>query len=307
MLAGGAGLLAPACRSARAASSPGPAAAPSAAPLPATRPAVPDHADAADALHADLDRIFDDPLLARALLAVRVDALDDGRTLYVKNADTLVMPASNMKIVTMAVAAETLGWGYRYITRLEAAGRVADGTLHGDLVVVGGGDPSIGSPDAGDAALFGEWAEALHHAGIDRVDGRIIGDDRAFADEGPGAGWSWDYLADGYAAPTSALSYNENVSVVHISPGAEAGAPAIVSVTPPGHQLNIANHVVTAARGTTATITFQPPAWNDDARARRQNPGRERAYRADGGRARSHEVFCRSAAHGSRDERHRCA
>ncbi len=220
------------------------------------RPTVPDHADAADALHGDLDRIFDDPALTRALVAVRVDALDDGRTLYVKNADTLVMPASNMKIVTMAVAAERLGWGYRYRTRLEAAGPVAGGTLRGDLVVVGSGDPSIGSPDSGDPRLFEDWAGALRRAGIERIDGRIIGDDRAFAHEGPGAGWSWDYLADGYAAPTSALSYNENVDVVHISPGTEAGAPAIASVTPPGHLLGVENHVVTAARGTSATISF---------------------------------------------------
>ena len=55
-------------------------------------------------LTATLDEIFADPVLARAVVGVRVESLRDGRVIYSRNAATHVVPASNMKIVTMAVA-----------------------------------------------------------------------------------------------------------------------------------------------------------------------------------------------------------
>ena len=187
------------------------------------------------ALAADLDRIFSDPILARALMGVRVESLRTGQTLYQRDSGKLVVPASNMKIVTMAVAAERLGWDFTYETKLEATGVNRDGVLQGDLVVTGTGDPSIGSHDSGPAMLFDQWGDALVKAGIGRVNGRIIGDDSAFDDDGIGPGWAWDYLADGYAARSGALSYNENVAVVRMTTGPPAGTlPRIVTASLPG-------------------------------------------------------------------------
>jgi D-alanyl-D-alanine carboxypeptidase/D-alanyl-D-alanine-endopeptidase (penicillin-binding protein 4) len=164
------------------------------------------------------------------------------------------MPASNLKIATLAVAADRLGWDHRFETRLEAVGMVQAGVLDGDLVVTGVGDPTIGSGDAGHAPLFLEWAEALRAAGITRVDGDVIGDDNAFDDETLGAGWAWDYLAAGYAAPVSALSYNENVAVVRIAPAMVVGSPAVVTLTPPGHRLELTNQVATLPSGSATAI-----------------------------------------------------
>jgi len=203
-----------------------------------------------------LDDIFSDPILARALMAVRVESLRTGDVIYQRNSDKLVMPASNMKLLTMSVAAEKLGWDFKYETTLYAAGTVRDGVLNGDLVVVGGGDPTIGAEDPHGASLFDEWADALLRAGIRRVQGRLIGDDNAFDDDGIGPGWSWDDLADGYAARSSALSYNENVAVVRITPGAMPGAPATVALTPNGHLLNVTSQVMTADRGVSTSIQF---------------------------------------------------
>jgi D-alanyl-D-alanine carboxypeptidase/D-alanyl-D-alanine-endopeptidase (penicillin-binding protein 4) len=166
------------------------------------------------------------------------------------------MPASTMKIVTVAAAADRLGWGYRYRTALETAGTVEDGVLHGDLIVTGTGDPSIGSPDAGHAPLFLEWAGALRAHGITTVEGRLIGDDDLFDDERLGAGWAWDYLGSGYAAPSGALSYNENVAVLHVSPARTAGQPAIIQASPPGHLLEIANEVTTGEPGSSPTLAL---------------------------------------------------
>jgi D-alanyl-D-alanine carboxypeptidase/D-alanyl-D-alanine-endopeptidase (penicillin-binding protein 4) len=197
------------------------------------------------ALVSDLNQIFDAPVLARALVGVRVESLARPGVIYERNANSLVMPASNLKLFTLAASAERLGWNFTLETRVEAAGTIADGALRGDLVVVGGGDPSIGSQDFGAAPMFSEWADALKQAGIRRVDGRLLGDDHFFDQANLGAGWAWDYLADGYAAPVGGLSYNENVAVVRIWPGEAPGEPVRVEVSPPGHQLEITNALKT--------------------------------------------------------------
>ena len=208
-------------------------------------------------LSTDLDAIFDDPILSRAVVGVHVESLRDGRVLYSRTAGARVLPASSLKIVTAAVAAERLGWDHRFETRLEISGTVVDGVLHGNVFVVGGGDPTLGARDLAGGPLFEEWASALREAGITGVTGAIIGDDNAFDDEPLGAGWAWDYLADGYAAPSGALSYNENVVVLRVVPADTPGAPAHVEFGPPGHGLRLANHVFTGAAGTPASLSVQ--------------------------------------------------
>ena len=108
------------------------------------------------------------------------------------------------------------------------------GVLTGDLVVVGGGDPTIVSNDAGPAAVFAEWAAALRAAGISRVNGRLIGDDSYFDDDSFGMGWSWDDLVYGYSTGVTGLSYNENQITLRVSPGATPGAAAVIDARPAG-------------------------------------------------------------------------
>src|ERR1051326_7508706 len=102
--------------------------------------------------------------------------------------------------------------------------------------------------------LFREGAGALVAAGIRRIDGRVIGDDNAFDDEGLGAGWAWDYLADGYAAPSGALSYNENTVTLRVAPPAAEGQPAIIDVAPPGSQFQPLTTVTTGAPGSGTAV-----------------------------------------------------
>ena len=132
--------------------------------------------------------------MAHAQWAVDVRSIDKNQKLFSLNADKLMMPASNMKILTLATAAEVLGWDARMTTTLEASGPVEDGVLRGDLFVRGGGDPTINTREDVGAAVFSSWIAALREAGIKAIEGRIIGDDQAFDDENLGGGWAWDYL-----------------------------------------------------------------------------------------------------------------
>jgi D-alanyl-D-alanine carboxypeptidase/D-alanyl-D-alanine-endopeptidase (penicillin-binding protein 4) len=93
-------------------------------------------------LQRDIDALLAGPALERTLWGVLVKPVDRDEIVYSLNAGKLMTPASTMKVVTLAAAAEKLGWDYTYSTRLFAAGTIDNGGLHGDLVVVGSGDPT---------------------------------------------------------------------------------------------------------------------------------------------------------------------
>ncbi len=171
--------------------------------------------------------------------------MDRDETLYEQNAQKLVMPASALKVVTLSVGADQLGWDYRYHTRLLTVGDVADGVLQGHLLVVGSGDPTLEDWDGSASALFGQWADLLKARGIHRITGSVVGDDDAFRDDGIGAGWAWDDLGYSYATSAGALQFNENTAQLLITPAAMAGEPPTVEVRPASARLTIDNRAMT--------------------------------------------------------------
>ncbi len=179
-----------------------------------------------------------------------------GEHLYSLNAGRWMMPASNMKIVTLAAAAETLGWDYRFRTTLEALGSITNGVLHGDLIVRGNGDPTIGSRNDRAEGVFQEWIAALGAAGVSAIEGRIVGDDQSFDEEGLGAGWAWDYLQYRYAAPVGALEINENSASLDVLPGSWQGAPAVLRLAP-GSGLTLRNRAITCPPGSQDAIEYR--------------------------------------------------
>ncbi len=224
---------------------------PAPVPSPQTRSSV-------QRLQDTIDAALASPGLTRGTWGITVQSLTSGDTLYARNAGALMMPASTMKIVTLAAAAERLGWNFTFETRIARAGAVEAGLLSGDLVVVGSGDPSIDDWDGAATRTFGSWADRLKDAGILRVSGRLIGDDNAFDAEAIGAGWAWDDLAASYATGTGALQFNENTAQVMIAPGAVAGAPAIVSAVQPAAGLVLKNFATTSGADRPAGITLRP-------------------------------------------------
>ncbi len=140
--------------------------------VPEPRPARPGAAATApvgiEALRADLGRVFENPAFGRMQWAVLVQSLASGETVFDENASKLMMPASNMKILTLAVAAERLGWDYTYETTLVTAAPVVGGVLKGDLIVVGTGDPTIGGRGGSATRVFEDLGRSAPGGGPDR-------------------------------------------------------------------------------------------------------------------------------------------
>ncbi|MCX6545642.1 MAG: D-alanyl-D-alanine carboxypeptidase/D-alanyl-D-alanine-endopeptidase [Acidobacteria bacterium] len=226
-------------------------------PRPAVTPQLPSGPlPGAAALQSDLSSIFQAPAFGNAVWGVLVRSLKTGDTLFALNPRTLLMPASNMKVVTMAAAGETLGWDRTFKTTLLATGPIEQGVLKGDLVVVGSGDPSLGGRPTAGNTIFDAWAADLRAKGISAIQGRIIGDDRAFEPQGLGAGWAWDFLDAAYATPTGGLNFNENTVQVTVKPGAAAGDFAAVESAPGGHDLVIENAAWTSAATAEVAISL---------------------------------------------------
>ena len=104
--------------------------------------------------------------------------------------------------------------------------------------------------------MLDEWAAALRAAGITRIDGRIVGDDQLFDDDGIGPGWAWDYLQYGYAAPVGALQFNENLAMLTVRPAAQAGDPALATITD-GSGFTLITRVATTAAGSPSSIDYK--------------------------------------------------
>ncbi len=192
------------------------------------------------------------------LWGVSVRSLTPGFDLsYQRNAATLLHPASNAKLLTLSAAAARLGWEFRFETLVRATATPdGEGTIHGDLVVVGSGDPTIGRQFGGGQTLAA-WAEQLWQLGIRRIDGQVIGDASAFHGTSFGDGWQWDDLPFSYAAPVSALSYNENTAEFVFAPGASDGELARVTSTDAAAAgIDVSNEVRTVASASARRLSI---------------------------------------------------
>jgi D-alanyl-D-alanine carboxypeptidase/D-alanyl-D-alanine-endopeptidase (penicillin-binding protein 4) len=208
-------------------------------------------------LTADLDRIFDDPATARGQWGVQVRSLSTGRTVYSRNAERLLVPASNIKVLTGAAILEMLTPEYRWITTVSTSGRVVNGVLQGSLVVSGTGDPTFSERFyPGDArAVFREWADSLRARGITRVSGGIIAVDTAFTGPIYGRGWMWDDLLDASSAPYAALQFNDNIISIGLYPSAATLQPGVVVVSPVTQAVRVVNDTRTSEAGSQNSIS----------------------------------------------------
>lgn len=137
-----------------------------------------------------------------------------GEVVYERDADRALIPASTHKLVTAALALETLGGEHRLRTEAHATGPVEDGILRGDLIVVGGGDPALGDPLWGRVlpqrprTPLEALAAGVADAGIREVHGQVIGVASVLPWQPEAPGWPSRYLSQGDTTRSSGLTVN---------------------------------------------------------------------------------------------------
>ncbi len=179
-----------------------------------------------------------DTVLHHALWGIKVMNPANGDIVVSYNEDASMSPASNMKLVTTGLTLLTLGPDYRYETHLKYDGEIAaDSVLTGNLYIVGGGDPTLGSdafPETTPDSVFNHWTKALKEAGIKRITGSIIVDPTTvFDEEYRPSTWALGDITTGYGSGLSGLQFSDNLFNVTIVPGAKEGDAALIkSVVP---------------------------------------------------------------------------
>lgn len=229
---------------------------------------------AADArITARINELLARPAARRAFWGIAVRDLATGSAVYERNAGKLFLPASNAKLFSTALALSRLGPDYRFATQLTHSGRLDDdGTLWGDLHLVGGGDPNLSarilpyrwendfSPDL--LKPLRPLARKAYEAGIRRVRGNVVGDDSRYVWQPYPAGWSHADTLHKYGSPVSALVFNDNRINVWVRPG-RPETPARLRVSPALPYYAIANRTVTLPGRLVSRRLV--PRWGDPA------------------------------------------
>ena len=186
-------------------------------------------------------------------LAVSVD----GQPVIAKNDTVPLAPASNVKIITAAVALEVLGPGFTYSTKVVGT-MGADGVVTGDLFLVGGGDPVLASswwngsnpkwPPFNETS-FEALADAVKQAGVTQVTGNLVGDGSRYDDEHFAPTWAAaDHLSQ--AGPIDALLANDSWQTARQSAKDPAlGAAAVLGTMLADRGINVEDVVAGVATG----------------------------------------------------------
>jgi len=202
-------------------------------------------------LAEQIDGIISESLQKRVQFSIRIIEADSGWTVYDHDARELMIPASNMKIITSAAALKYLGPNFEYKTKVGLCGNA--------LVIIGSGDPLLGDEKT-DAKygrepgwIFKEIANALRSKGIGTIEGIII-DSSVFDNERVHPSWPEEDLNRWYACEVSGLNYNDNCIKISAK---NIGGKVAVFVDPQTSFVSLINKVVPISKGSGAVGTYR--------------------------------------------------
>lgn len=201
-----------------------------------------------------------------------------GIGIYIQNAETgevvaetepqlSLAPASTLKLITTATAIELLGSDFRFKTRLAYAGEIKNDTLWGDVIVIGGGDPALGSKYFKDHYLkhhfLDEWTAAIKKLGIKHISGNLITDATIFEEQMIPNTWIWEDLGNYYGAGACGLSVYDNLYKIHFTSPTQAGMLTQIKHTEPFvPELELYNEVKSSDINRDLAYVFGAPMEN---------------------------------------------
>ncbi|MET4083061.1 D-alanyl-D-alanine carboxypeptidase/D-alanyl-D-alanine-endopeptidase (penicillin-binding protein 4) [Pedobacter sp. UYP30] len=213
------------------------------------------------------DKLLNDDQTKHAVASLCVLDANTGKTLYAHNEQIGLATASTLKTITAATAFTVLGKDFQYQTTLSYSGNIlTDGTLNGNLIIVGSGDPTLGSWRYANTenAVLTIWVNAIKASGIKKINGAIIGDDSVFGTQRTPEGWIWQDIGNYYGAGTSGLTWRENQFDIKLKPGSSTDDEVtILKTVPEMPYLQMVNELKTGSRGSgDNAYAFLPPYRN---------------------------------------------
>ena len=210
-----------------------------------------------------VDQFLQQAEYRQASAGILIEDLEEGNIVYSLNPDRLLIPASTMKLITTATAFRVLGADYRFETQIGFTGKVnKKGILNGDLVVIGGADPTLGSEYFQDHYhhFLQNWALQIKNAGIEKVEGDLVLDASVYDKEKVPATWIWEDIGNYYGAGAGAFTVYDNLFRITFRSSKKAGEPTeIISTWPKIDGLQMDNQVLSAADNRDNAYVFGSP------------------------------------------------
>ncbi|MDB4903893.1 MAG: D-alanyl-D-alanine carboxypeptidase/D-alanyl-D-alanine-endopeptidase [Mucilaginibacter sp.] len=183
-------------------------------------------------LHSAFNRLQADSQCRYASVSLTVLDAKTGETVFAANPNMGLATASTLKTITTITAFNLLGKDFQYQTQFGYIGSIGpDGTLTGDVIIKGSGDPTLGSwryENTHEDHVLSLMVATLRKAGIKNINGRIIGDDSIFGTQAIPDGWIWEDIGNYYGAGTSGLCWRENQFDIKLKTGS-VGSPISIS------------------------------------------------------------------------------
>jgi len=191
-----------------------------------------------------------------------------GEVIFSYDADRNLAPASVMKLYPTSVSLSLLGSDYRFATEIYMTGKFnkRKGILDGDIVISGGGDPSLGSEYFKDhyGDVTAGWVSALSAAGLRRVKGHVAASQSIYDLNPAPGGWSWGDLGNYYGAGVYDINFNDNEYNIYVT-GYSEGSPAVIdSVEQYGKDIHITSYLTSSGRSDNGDVYSAPysgTAW----------------------------------------------
>lgn len=192
------------------------------------------------------------PSLANGVASLTVINSKTGEIVFEDNAKIGLPTASTLKVMTSITALDLLGPDYTFPTHLYYTGTIDSvGTLNGNLIVEGFGDPTLGSdrfPTHNAETILKRWKSAIMELGIKQINGLVIADDKFYnGNQVPGT-WMWTDMGNYYGTGVSALNWKENSYEVDFNAARPGSLTSIKSHNIPTNY-QVINEVKTGANG----------------------------------------------------------
>lgn len=178
--------------------------------------------------NAALSALMNDNRLEGASIGVCVLAYESGEEIIVSNPDLSLSPASSVKVLVTHAALEILGPDHQFVTKLYQSGTIAKGgVLNGDIVIVGFGDPTLGSTNFGEEkyAFLNEWLQAIKKKGVLSIAGDIVVDDAFFEGSPLEGSTPLEDAGNYYGASVHGVNVFDNACALNLASGPSSGDP----------------------------------------------------------------------------------
>ena len=205
-------------------------------------------------LQSAFNRLQADSQCKYASVSLTVLDAKSGETVFAVNPNMGLATASTLKTITSVTAFNILGKDFQYQTQFGYSGGIsADGTLNGDLIIKGAGDPTLGSwrySGHRENEILTQLVAAVQKAGIKKINGHVVGDDSIFGTQSVPDGWIWMDVGNYYGAGTSGLCWRENQFDIKLKTGPINTPISVIRTVPNTPYLSYKSELLNAPAGT---------------------------------------------------------